>query len=64
MSKDQELLIDVLFDEDVRVLLSKEKFPSEQDARYEVERLGLPHGPGIETRDGFGYCLLYTSRCV
>jgi len=57
VSKDQELLIDVLFDEDVRVLLSKEKFPSEQDARYEVERLGLPHGPGIETRDGFGYVL-------
>lgn len=57
VQKEQELLIDVLFDDDVRVLLSKEKFPSEQDARYEVERLGLPHGPGIETRDGFGYVL-------
>lgn len=57
VSKEQELLIDVLFDDDVRVLLSKEKFPSEPDARYEVERLGLPHGPGIETRDGFGYVL-------
>lgn len=57
VSKEQELLIDVLFEDDVRVLLSKEKFPSEPDARYEVERLGLPHGPGIETRDGFGYVL-------
>jgi len=57
VNKEQELLIDVLFDDDVRVLLSKEKFPSEQDARYEVERIGLPHGPGIETRDGFGYVL-------
>lgn len=55
----QELLIDVLFPDDVRLLLSKEKFPSEPDARHEVERLGplVAHGPGIETRDGFGYVL-------
>lgn len=57
VSREQDLLIDVLVEDDVRVLLSKEKFPSEPDARYEVERLGLPHGPGIETRDGFGYVL-------
>jgi hypothetical protein len=57
ISKDQELLVDVLFDDDLRVLLSKEKFPSEPDARHEVERLGLPHGPGIETKDGYGYVL-------
>lgn len=57
IDKDRELLIDVLFGDDVRVLLSKEKFPSEPDARYEVERLGVVHGPGLETRDGFGYVL-------
>lgn len=57
VDKDRELLIDVLFADDVRVLLSKEKFPSEPDARYEVERLGVLHGPGLETRDGFGYVL-------
>lgn len=57
VDKDRELLIDVLFVDDVRVLLSKEKFPSEPDARYEVERLGVVHGPGLETRDGFGYVL-------
>lgn len=57
VDKDRELLIDVLFPDDVRVLLSKEKFPSEPDARYEVERLGVVHGPGLETRDGFGYVL-------
>jgi hypothetical protein len=53
----QDLLIDVLFDDDVRVLLSKDKFPSEGDARHEVERLGLAHGPGVETKDGYGYVL-------
>lgn len=53
----QDLLIDVLFDDDVRVLLSKDKFPSEADARREVERLRLAHGPGVETRDGYGYVL-------
>lgn len=57
VSKDQELLIDVLFADDLRVLLSKDKFPAEPDARREIERVGLPHGPGIETRDGFGYVL-------
>ena len=56
-SKDQELLIDVLFADDLRVLLSKDKFPSEADARREIERIGLPHGPRIETKDGFGYVL-------
>jgi len=53
----QELLIDVLFDDDVRVLLSKEKFPSEADAAHDVERLRLPRGPCVETHDGFGYVL-------
>jgi hypothetical protein len=53
----QDLLIDVLFPNDLRVLLSKEKFPSEADARHEVERLGLSHGPGVETKDGYGYVL-------
>ena len=57
VGKDQELLIDVLFADDLRVLLSKDKFPSEPDARREIERVGLPHGPGIETKDGFGYVL-------
>lgn len=57
VGKDQELLIDVLFADDLRVLLSKDKFPSEADARREIERIGLPHGPGIETKDGFGYVL-------
>lgn len=56
-SKEQELLIDVLFADDLRVLLSKDKFPSEPDARREIDRVGLPHGPGIETKDGFGYVL-------
>jgi hypothetical protein len=53
----QDLLIDVLFEDDVRVLLLKDKFPSEGDARHEVERLGLAHGPGVETKDGYGYVL-------
>jgi hypothetical protein len=53
----QDLLIDVLFEDDLRVLLSKDKFPSEGDARHEVERLGLLHGPGVETKDGYGYVL-------
>lgn len=53
----QDLLIDVLFEDDVRVLLSKDKFPSEADARHDVERLGLAHGPGVETKDGYGYVL-------
>jgi hypothetical protein len=57
IGKDQELLIDVLFADDLRVLLSKDKFPAEADARREIERLNLPHGPGIETKDGFGYVL-------
>lgn len=57
VAKDQELLVDVLFADDLRVLLSKDKFPSEPDARREIERVGLPHGPGIETKDGFGYVL-------
>ncbi len=54
---EKELLIDVLFPEDLRVLLSRDKFPSEPDARHEVDRLGLPAGPGVETKDGFGYVL-------
>ena len=53
----QDLLVDVLFEDDVRVLLLKDKFPSEGDARHEVERLGLAHGPGVETKDGYGYVL-------
>lgn len=53
----QEILIDVRFPEDVRVLLGKDKFPSEPDARHEVERLGFSHGPGLETGTGFGYVL-------
>lgn len=57
VSGQQDLLIDVLFDDDLRVLLSKEKFPSETDACHEVERLGLAHGPGVETKDGYGYVL-------
>jgi hypothetical protein len=53
----QDLLIDVLFPDDVRVLLSKEKVPSLPDADHEVERFGLAHGPGVETKDGYGYVL-------
>lgn len=53
----QDLLVDVLFPDDVRVLLSKEKVPSLADADHEVERFGLPHGPGVETKDGYGYVL-------
>ncbi|HNN96346.1 MAG TPA: hypothetical protein PKI03_28920, partial [Pseudomonadota bacterium] len=53
----QDLLIDVLFPDDVRVLLSKEKVPSLVDADHEVERFGLAHGPGVETKDGYGYVL-------
>lgn len=53
----QDLLIDVLFPDDVRVLLSKEKVPSLADADHEVERFGLAHGPGVETKDGYGYVL-------
>jgi hypothetical protein len=52
-----ELLIGVAFPQDVRVLLPKSKFPSEPDARQEVRRLGLPAGPGVETRDDYGYVL-------
>jgi hypothetical protein len=54
---DEELIIHVLFPDDVRVLLLSSKFPSEPDARHEVERLGLPAGPGVATKDGFGYVL-------
>lgn len=54
---DRELVIDVLFPDDLRVLLLKSKFPSEPDARHEVERVGLPLGPGVETADGYGYVL-------
>lgn len=57
VASQQDLLIDVLFEDDLRVLLSKDKFPSEGDARHEVERLGLLHGPGVETKDGYGYVL-------
>lgn len=57
LSAKQDLYLDVLFPDDLRVLLSKDKFPSEPDARHEVERLGLPTGPGVETRDGYGYVL-------
>lgn len=57
LAAEQELLIDVLFEDDLRVLLSKDKFPSEADARYEVERLGLAHGPCVETKTGYGYVL-------
>lgn len=57
VANQQDLLVDVLFEDDVRVLLSKEKSPSEPDARHEVERLGLAHGPGVETKDGYGYVL-------
>lgn len=53
----QDLLIDVIFPDDVRVLLSKDKVPSEADAEHEVERFALPHGPGVETKDGYGYVL-------
>ena len=52
-----ELLLQVVFPDDVRVLLSKDKFPAEADAARDVARLGLPQGPGVETRDGFGYVL-------
>jgi hypothetical protein len=57
IGEQQDLLIDVLFESDLRVLLSKERFPSEADARHEVERLQLSHGPGVETKDGYGYVL-------
>lgn len=52
-----ELRVQVAFPDDLRVLLSKEKFPAESDAAREVARLGLPLGPGVETKDGFGYVL-------
>lgn len=52
-----ELRVQVAFRDDLRVLLSKEKFPAESDAAREVARLGLPQGPGVETPDGFGYVL-------
>jgi hypothetical protein len=57
INAEQDLLIDVLFDSDLRVLLAKDKYPSEADARHEVERLNLAHGPGVETKDGYGYVL-------
>lgn len=52
-----ELLLSVRFPADVRVLAQKTKVPSEPDARHEVERLGAPVGPAVETRDGYGYVL-------
>ena len=58
----QDLLVDVLFPDDVRVLLSKEKVPSLPDADHEIERFGLPHGPGVETKDGYGYVLRLPSQ--
>ncbi|MCS6915827.1 MAG: hypothetical protein RMK29_02825 [Myxococcales bacterium] len=54
---DAELLLRVRFPDDVRVLLLKSKFPSEPDASHELRRLGLPAGPAVETRDGYGYVL-------
>lgn len=57
LQADDELLLRVRFPDDVRVLLQRSKFPSEPDARHEVERLGLPAGPAVETKDGYGYVL-------
>jgi hypothetical protein len=47
--------IDVLFADRLQVTLPKEKFPSEADARHELERLGLTPSPLDGTDEVFRY---------
>lgn len=54
---DSVLKMDVLFPQEVRILLRKPEFSSPQLAAKEVDKLRLPHGPAVETPSGFGFVL-------
>jgi hypothetical protein len=55
ISADTAIVVVVDFPEDLLVTLSKDKFAVEEDARHEVERLGVPVGPAQEAKDGWVY---------
>jgi hypothetical protein len=54
LRRSSEVAIDTANPDYVEVLLSKEKFASEADARHEVERLGLTVRAGYGNNDSFG----------
>ena len=49
----QKLVVDVAFPGELKVWLSKDKFPSLADAKHELDRMGLAPSPGQETPDEF-----------
>jgi hypothetical protein len=49
----QPVVVDVDYPGELKVYLSKDKFPSLADARHELERLQLQPSPGEETKDEF-----------
>jgi hypothetical protein len=57
LTANTDVNLSVDYPEDLKVSLSKKQFAVEEDARHEIERLGLPVGPGVTDRDGYVYVL-------
>jgi len=52
---DQNIVVDVEYPGELKVYLSKDKFPSLADAHHELDRMGLVPSPGEETKDEFAF---------
>jgi hypothetical protein len=52
---DQTVVVDVIYPGELKVYLSKDKFPSLGDARHELDRMGLSPSAGEETKDEFAF---------
>jgi hypothetical protein len=53
--REQQLVVTLDFPDNLLITLSKDKFPVEEDARHEAERLGAPLGAAREVKDGYTY---------
>jgi hypothetical protein len=55
VAADQNVVVDVAYPGELKVYLSKDKFPSLADAHHELDRMGLTPSPGEETKDEFAF---------
>lgn len=55
---DQQMIsLEVLFPNEIRVLLPKTQYATLQAANQAIQNLPFPHAPGVETTTGYGYVL-------
>ncbi len=54
---DREVALDLLSDEELIISMTKEKFPSEPDAKHELEQMKVDAKPNRETKDAFEYVI-------